>query len=220
MTCKEIIKKLKTHANPENVAGMARFGINPKNTLGISIPVLRKTAKQIGKNHELAQELWETGIHEARVLAGFIENPKLVDEKQMESWVKDFDSWDVCDQVCSNVFDKTPLAYKKAFQWSKDKREFVKRAGYVMMACLAVHDKKADNETLAGFFPAIIKGSTDERNFVRKAVNWALRQLGKRNPVLNKEAVKTAKKIQALPSKTARWVAADALREFALKAHK
>lgn len=217
MNYQRIIKKLKAQANPGNVVGMARFGINPNNTLGVSIPVLRKMAKEIGKNHSLALELWDSGIHEARILAGFIEEPAMVTKKQMESWVKDFDSWDVCDQVCSNLFDKNPFAYVKAVEWSKEKREFVKRAGYVLMACLAGHDKKADDSKFMKFFPVIVEGAIDERNFVKKAVNWALRQLGKRSHRLNKEAVKTAKRIQLVSSKSAAWIASDALREFKLK---
>jgi len=215
-----IVKKLRASANPKNVAGMARFGINPKNTLGVSIPVLRKIAKEIGKDQSLAQELWKSGIHEARILAALVGEPGKLTEKQMDSWVKDFDSWDVCDQVCSNLFDKTPYAYKKAAIWSSNKREFIKRAGYVLMACLSVHDKRDDDKRFSEFFPLIVKGSTDERNFVKKAVNWALRQIGKRNASLNKEAVKTAKKIQLIPSKSAKWIAADALREFKLKREK
>lgn len=214
MQYNDIIKKLKASANPKNVAGMVRFGINSKNTLGVSIPDLRKIAKEVGKDQFLAQELWESGIHEARILAALVGEPEKLTEKQMESWVKDFDSWDVCDQVCSNLFDKTPYAYKKTVEWSADKKEFVKRAGFVMMACLAVHDKKADDNKFINLFPLIIKGSTDDRNFVKKAVNWALRQIGKRNNNLNKEAIKTAKKIQLIPSKSAKWIAADALREF------
>ena len=218
MQYQNIIKQLKSKANPANAAGMARFGINPKNTLGISIPELRKMAKKIGKNHSLALELWDSGIHEARLLAGFIDDKSMITEKQMESWVKDFDSWDICDQVCSNLFDKTPYAYKNALKWSKDKREFVKRAGYVLMACLAVHDKKAEDKQMIKFFPAIIKGSTDERNFVKKAVNWALRQIGKRNSRLNKEALIVSKKILSIPSKSAAWIATDAIRELQIKA--
>jgi 3-methyladenine DNA glycosylase AlkD len=138
----------------------------------------------------------------------------------MEKWVKEFDSWGICDQICGNLFDKTPFAYAKAFEWSKNKKEYVKLAGFVLMACLAVHDKKAADSKLMKFFPVIVKRATDERNFVKKAVNWALRLLGKRNQSLNKEAIKTAKKILAIPSKSAAWVAADALREFKLKAEK
>ncbi len=220
MDCREIIEKLKAEADPAKVAGMAKFGINSKNTLGVSIPFLRKTAKEIGKDHSLAMQLWDSRIHEACILAALVEKPGMVTEKQIESWVKDFNSWDVCDQVCSNLFDKTPFAYTKAIEWSGSDREFVKRAGYVLMACLAVHDKKAEDKKFMKFFPLIVKGATDERNFVKKAVNWALRQIGKRNSNLNREAVETAEKIQLIPLKSARWIASDALREFKLKSGK
>lgn len=218
MTAEEIVVRLKSQANPKNVEGMARFGISSKNILGISIPYLRKLAKGVGKNHTLAQELWECGIHEARILAGFIDDPKEVTQKQMDAWVSDFDSWDVCDQVCSSLFDKTPFAFEKAHKWAEDKREFVRRAGFAMMACLAVHDKKAEDEKFIQFFPPIKKYATDERNFVKKAVNWALRQIGKRNGNLLKQARILAEEIRKLPSPTARWVAGDALREFAKRA--
>jgi len=211
---KEIIIKLKSNSNPKNVEGMARFGINPKNTFGVSIPIIRKMGKEIGKNHELAQQLWKSGIHEARILAGLIDDSKLVDEEQMEKWVKDFDSWDVCDQVCMNLFDKTPFAYKKAMEWSSRKEEFVKRAAFALVASLSVHDKKAKDEDFIKFLPIIKRESTDERNFVKKAVNWALRQIGKRNKNLQKEAIKTAKEIQKIESKSAKWIASDAIREL------
>ncbi|MFH1229695.1 MAG: DNA alkylation repair protein [Candidatus Aenigmatarchaeota archaeon] len=214
----DILSKLKSHSNPKNVDGMTRFGINSKNTLGVFIPILRKMAKEIGKDHLLAQQLWKSGIHEARLLAGFIDDWKIVDEKQMESWVKDFDSWDICDQVCSNLFDKTPYAYNKASEWSERKEEFVKRAGFVLMAALAVHDKKADDAKMLQFLPVIKRESKDERNFVRKAVNWALRQIGKRNRNLQKEAIKAAKEILKMDSKSARWIASDAIRELESKA--
>lgn len=214
MNSREIIKYLKSLSNPENVAGMARFGINPNNTYGISIPVLRNMAKEIGRDHRLAQQLWKSSIHEARILASFIDNPDEVTEEQMELWVKDFDSWDVCDQCCSNLFDKTLFAYDKAFEWSKKEEEFVKRAGFVLMACLSVHDKKAKDEEFMKFLPIIKRESLDERNYVKKAVNWALRQIGKRNKNLNKVAIKTAQEIQQIDSKGARWIASDALREL------
>ena len=214
MSCEEILKQLKSLYNPDAVAGMARFGINSKNTYGVSIPVLRKMAKQIGKNHLLAEKLWNSGIHEARILAPLIDPPEMVTEKQMESWVKDFDSWDVCDQCCSNLFDKTKFAYKKALEWSKRREAFVKRAGFVLMATLAVHDKEADNQKFLRFLPVIKREATDERNFVKKAVNWALRQIGKRNSALNKSAIQTAKEIQKIDSKSARWIASDAIREL------
>lgn len=214
MQYREIIKKLKSLSNPENVVGMTKFGINPHNTLGISVYIIRDIAKKIGKNHELAQQLWDSKIHEARLLAGFIDEPKRVSEKQMEKWVNDFDSWDVCDQICSNLFDKTPFVYKKVFDWSKREKEFVKRAGFVLIAALAVHDKQVKDEKFEQFFPIIKKCSTDERNFVKKAVNWALRQIGKRNLNLNRKAIKIAGEIQRINSKSARWIANDAIREI------
>jgi 3-methyladenine DNA glycosylase AlkD len=210
----EIIKTIKANRNEKNIAGMARFGISAKNTYGLPIPLLRQLAKKIGRDHKLALQLWGSGIHEARLLAGFIADPAQVTVTQLESWVKDFDSWDICDQVCSNLFDRTPFAYRKAFEWSKRKEEFVRRAGYVLMATLAVHDKSASDAKLAKFFPVLIRGATDERNFVRKAVNWALRQIGKRNRHLCKLAIKTGREIARIDSKAARWIAADALREL------
>jgi 3-methyladenine DNA glycosylase AlkD len=193
---------------------MARFGINSKNTYGVPIPTLRKMAKEIGKNHRLAQKLWSSGPRDARILASMIENPEEVSVEQMERWVRDFDSWDVCDQCCSNLFDKTQFAYQKAVEWSIRDEEFVKRAGFVLMACLAVHDKKAKDEALLRFLPIIKGGATDDRNFVKKAVNWALRQIGKRNPILNQKAVETATEIYRLNTRSARWIASDALREL------
>jgi len=209
-----ILKQLKSLSDPKAVAGMARFGINPKDTYGVSIPVLRKMAKGIGKNHVFAQKLWDSGIHEARILAGMIDLPERVTEKQMKHWVKDFNSWDVCDQVCSNLFDKTKFAHKKAIEWSKRREEFVKRAGFVLMAALAVHDKEASDKEFLKFLPIIKREATDERNFVKKAVNWALRQIGKRNSALNKIAIQTAKEIQKIDSKSAPWIASDAIREL------
>ena len=214
MELHEVLKILKSHADPRNVAGMARFGINPDNTYGVSIPLLRKMAKKIGKNHALAQGLWDSGIHEARILAGMVADPWQVTDEQMESWVKDFDSWDVCDQVCMNLFDKTEKAYEKAREWAGRDEEFVKRAGFALMACLAVHDKTAPDGKFEQFFPYIVREATDERNFVKKAVNWALRQIGKRNSVLRKKAIQAAREIQKLDSKSAKWIAGDALREL------
>lgn len=218
MTYKEIIQTIKSLYNPEAVKGMARFGINPDNTYGVSIPHLRKMARQIGKNHFLAQELWSSGIHEARLLACLIDDPIEVTEKQMDRWVKDFDSWDICDQCCSNLFDKTSSSYMKAIEWTQRDKEFEKRAGFVMMAVLAVHDKKANDKDFMQFFPLIQLGSEDERNLVKKAVNWSLRQIGKRNHALNKKAISTAKKIQRMNSKSARWIASDAIRELTSEA--
>jgi 3-methyladenine DNA glycosylase AlkD len=214
MTYQQIIKRLKSLANPKSLEGMARFGIKPGKPLGISIPNLRKLAKEIGKDHKLAQQLWKSGIHEAKILASMVDKIEKVTEKQMDSWIKDFDSWDVCDQVCMNLFDKTPFAFKKAVEWTKRNKEFEKRAGFALMACLAWHDKTSPDSKFIKFFPQIKKCSIDDRNYVKKATNWALRQIGKRNLSLNKAAIKIAKEIQKIDSKAARWVAADALREL------
>lgn len=210
----EIIEKLKSAGSPKSLAGMARFGINTNNAFCVSMPDIRKIAKDAGKSHSLALELWNSGIHEAKTLASMVDEPQLVTELQMEERVKKFDSWDVCDQVCGNLFDKTEFAYKKAEEWSSRKEEFVKRAGFVLMACLAVHDKKAEDACFIKLFPIIRRESVDERNFVRKAVNWTLRQIGKRNMNLNKLAIKTAEEILLIDSKSAKWVASDALREL------
>lgn len=214
MQYQEILKRLKALANPTIAAGMAKFGSKPQKALGISAPNLRKLAKEIGRDHRLALRLWDSGIHEAQILASLIDEPGMVTAAQMEKWVKNFDSWDVCDACCGNLFDKTSVAYQKAAAWSKRKEEFVKRAGFSLVAYLAVHDKKAKDEVFIRFLPIIKKESGDERNFVKKAVNWALRQIGKRNTALNHLAIQTAKEIRAMDSKTARWIAADALREL------
>jgi 3-methyladenine DNA glycosylase AlkD len=215
--CREIIAELRTMKNPVNIAGMARYGINSSDAFGVPMPYLRAKAKHLGKNHRLALELWDAGVHETKILAALVDEPASVTEKQMEKWVADFASWDVCDQVCSNLFDKTPFAYKKAVEWTTREKEFVKRAGYVMMAALSVHDKKAPDEVFVKFLPLIESGADDERNFVKKAVNWALRSIGKRNAALNRSAIATAERIRASGSKPARWIAADALRELNIK---
>jgi len=218
MEYNEIIKKLKSLSNPTNVAGMARFGINPKNTLGVAIPNLRALAKKIGKDHFLAQKLWDSGIHEARILAGMIDDVAQITAKQMDKWVRDFDSWDVCDQVCMNFFRYTKEATKKCFEWSKNKSEFIKRAGFALMAALAFAKNKMSDAEFKKFLSVIRRESTDERNYVKKAVNWALRQIGKRNKNLNKETIKVAREIlsagRRIESKAAKWIAGDAIREL------
>lgn len=213
-TVSEILDTLRSQANPDNVAGMARYGINPENTLGISMPFLRGLAKEIGRDHELALELWASGIHEARILTALVGDPRQVTEAQMEAWVVDIDSWDVCDQLCGNLFDRTPFAYTKAHQWSARPEEFVKRAGFVLMTQLAVHDKKTGDEAFEAFFPLIEREATDPRNFVKKAVNWALRGIGKRNRRLNEKAIQVARRLAGMNDRTARWIAKDALREL------
>lgn len=209
-----IITALKDMGNLVNVAGMARFGINPEGTLGVSIPALRKLAKAHKNNHTLAQALWESGYHEAKILAAMIDDPRLVTREQMDAWASEFDSWDVCDQVCMNLFDKTPYAFEKAIEWSEREETFVKRAAFALMASLAFHDKHAANEQFEPFFQIITRTAVDERNFVKKAVNWALRQIGKRNRALQSRAIEVAQQIDALDSKSARWIAKDALREL------
>ena len=193
---------------------MTRFGIKADKAFGVSVPALRKLARSIGKDHRLAQDLWDTGLHEARELATMIAEPMQVTEESMERWVKDIDSWDICDHCCGNLWDKTPFAYRKAREWSRRPEEFVKRASFSLMASLAVHDKAASDDAFTKFLPVIKRESIDERNFVKKAVNWALRQIGKRNRNLNRQAIEIAREIQKLDSKSARWIAADALREL------
>ena len=210
----ELIARLKLLANPQNAAGMARFGINPQGTLGIPIPILRQMAKETGRDHALAEALWASGVHEARILASLVADPVQVDEVLMERWVSDFDSWDVCDQVCGNLFDRSAYAWEKAAAWSAREEEFVKRAGFALMAALASHAKKAPDSAFEPFFALILRQSCDERNFVKKAVNWALRGLGKRSPGLNRRALETARQMLELPCRAAAWNAKDALREL------
>ena len=214
MTSTEIIAWLHAWANAANVAGMARYGIRSQHMLGVNMPALRQMVRRIGRDHALAQELWASGILEARILAGLIDEPARVTARQMERWARAFDSWAVCDQVCSNLFDKTPMAWTKAVAWAGRREEFVKRAGFVLMAALAVHDKQAADAAFRPFFRLMHREATDERNFVKKAVNWALRQVGKRNPALCRAAMQTARRMQRLDSRAARWIAADALREL------
>ena len=214
MEYSEVVAKLRSLSSPKNVQGMARFGINPQNTLGVNIPALRSLAKSIGKNHRLAQRFWDSGIHEAKILASMIDESAKVTDKQMEKWVAQFDSWDVCDQICMNLFGKTSVAFEKARQWARQEKEFTRRAGFALMAVLAWHDKVSADEKFIEFLPLIKKYSTDERNFVKKAVNWALRQIGKRNLNLNKKAIVVACEIQEIDSKAAKWIAVDAIREL------
>ncbi len=214
MTKEDVLKKLKILANPKAMEGMARFGICMDSAYGVRVPDIRVVAKEIGKDHKLAQELWASGIHEARLLASMIDRADMVTEKQMDKWVKDFNSWDVCDMTCFNLFDKTKFVHQKIKEWSKREEEFVKRTGFALMAGLAIHNKNMKDEEFERFFSIIIREAEDDRNFVRKAVNWALRQIGKRNLSLNKKAIRIAKQIQGIDSKTAKWIANDAIREL------
>jgi 3-methyladenine DNA glycosylase AlkD len=214
MTVEKIIEELKAISNPEKVKGMMRYGINPENTLGVSMPDISAISKKYKRDHALALSLWDTGVHEARILAALIDDPKQLSEVQMESWVKDFDSWDVCDQVIMKLFDKSPIARNKALEWAEREEEFVRRAGFAMMASIALHYKKLENSYFDDFFEMIIKKSDDNRNFVKKAVNWALRQIGKRNHHLRLKAINTSKKILEMDTKSGNWIARDAIREL------
>jgi len=218
MNYNDIISRLRALSDPKAVEGMAKYGINTDSTYGVSIPNLRKMAKEIGINHVLAQQLWASGIHEARILAAMVEDVNMVTEEQVESWAGDFDSWDVCDQCCMNLLRNTGFAYVKAVEWSSREKEFVKRAGFVLMACLVVSDKKKDNTSFEKFLPIIKRESNDNRIYVKKAANWALRQIGKRNLYLNKRAIEIAREILKVNSKSARWIASDAIRELTSQA--
>jgi 3-methyladenine DNA glycosylase AlkD len=214
MIFQDVINKLESLSNPEDVAGMARFGIQASKAYGVRMPELTRIAKEAKYDHELADKLWKHGYTETRILACMIDDPKLVSEEQMERWVLEFNSWDVCDQCCMKLFRRTPYAYQKIDEWSYREEEFVRRAAFTLIATLAVHDKKAPDERFIELFPVIIEASTDNRNFVKKAVNWALRQIGKRNLNLNKKAIEFARKIDKIDSQSAKWIAKDALREL------
>jgi 3-methyladenine DNA glycosylase AlkD len=213
MTVDEILAELRSHANPKNVEGMARYGIASTNTLGVNIPTLRAIAKRSGRDHALAEQLWQSGIHEARILAGMIDEPSKVTKRQMDRWANDFDSWDVVDGVC-DLFAKTPYAYEKAHAWSSHKMEYVKRAAFTMIAYFAYRDKTAPDADILQFLPVIRREAGDERNYVKKAVNWALRSTGTRNRRCNAAAIKCAEQIRADDTRSGRWIAADALREL------
>ncbi len=213
-TARKVLERLREKARADQLDGMARYGMVTENRLGVSVPDMRRLAKELGKDHGLALQLWKTGVQEARILAALIDEPHAVTEEQMEEWVKDFNSWDVCDQVCMNLFDKTPHAWKKVRDWSVREEEFVRRAAFSLIACLAWHDKKADDKMFVNLLPVIQDAATDERNYVKKAVNWALRHIGKRNLSLNREALQTARLIQKIDSRAARWIASDAIREL------
>ncbi len=199
---------------PENVQGMARYGINSNNNLGISIYHLRPLAKEIGKNHTLAVQLWDSKIHDARLLAVFIDDPNKVTCEQMDAWAFDFDSWDICDQACTSLFDRTPYAWEKIYEWAEQREEFVKRGAFSLLAGLAVHDKNADDTQFEQAAVLIKQQATDERNYVKKAVNWALRNIGKRNQNLNKKMIQLSKELLEIDSRSAHWIAHDALREL------
>lgn len=213
-----ILDSLRGQADPSRLEGMARYGISTDKALGLSIPILRAKARELkaehGKSPALAQSLWATGIHEIRILASMVDDPTKLTTKQMEEWTTEFNSWDLCDQVCANLYEKSPLAWAKAVEWAEREPEFTRRAGFVLMARLAVSAKKSSDHLFDPFFPLIEKYATDPRNFVKKAVNWALRQMGKRCMELNARARDLAEKLKHSPDKAARWIGSDAWREL------
>ena len=210
----EVLEELKSRARPDQLEGMAKFGISVEKRLGVRVPEMRKLAKTTGKDHDLALKLWKTGIDDARIVASMVADPDKLTGKQMEEWVSEFNSWDVCDQVCMNLFDKSPMAWRKVREWSKREEEFVKRAAFTLIACLAWHDKGAGDGNFTDFFPVIHEGARDDRNYVKKAVSWALRHIGKRNSELNKAALEEAKSIGEMDCSSARWVAKDVIKEL------
>jgi 3-methyladenine DNA glycosylase AlkD len=205
---------LKEKADSTQLEGMSRYGMSTDQRLGVKVPEMRKLAKQLGKDQALSLALWETGIDEARIMAALVGDPGQVTEAQMDAWVADLNSWDVCDQVCMNLFDKTPLAWKKVREWAEREEEFVKRAAYALIACLAWHDKKASDQQFIDLIPVVKAGVFDERNYVKKAVSWALRHIGKRNPALNQVALGVASELQVMEAKNPRWIAAQAFKDL------
>ena len=218
MSYEEIIQILEENADPDALVGMARAGITPEQAYGVKIPILRKIAKKTGRNSELAKKLWGKNTRETRILACMIENPQTITEVQAEEWVVEFDYWEICDQCIMNLFDRTEFTVKKIYEWTQREEEYVKRAGFALIARVAWSNKTKSDEEILEFLPLIIREANDERNIVKKAINWALRQIGKRNLFLNKEAIKTAEEIMEMESKNAKWIASDAIRELTSEA--
>ena len=209
-----ILAELERKGTQRNREGMARYAIVAPKVFGVSVGTLRSMAKTIGKDHELAAKLWASGWYEARMLAGFVDDPALVTAAQMDRWAKDFDNWAVCDHSCFHLFDKTPHAWKKVDQWAKRREEFVKRAAFALIASLGVHDKQVSDAEFLKRFPLIERAADDERNFVKKAVSWALRVVGRRSKRLNAEAIALAKRLKESDQPSARWIGSDAYREL------
>ena len=213
-----VLTWLKRRGSARNREGMARFGLTSQNTLGVSLENIRVLAKRLGRDHDLALALWDTGVYEARMLTTFVDEPIRVTPAQMDRWCRDFDSWGICDALCFHLFDKTPHAWKKIAKWSDARAEFVKRASFALLASVALHDKRAPDRSFLDSFPLILRAATDDRNFVKKAVSWALRGIGKRNPALNAASVKLASRLALSPHPAARWTGKDALRDLATPA--
>lgn len=214
-TAAEIVAHLRSLRSERDIAGQRRFGIvSQAEQLGISVAALRTLARPHRRDHALALQLWDSGLHDARLLAAIIDDPKQITRAQMDRWARASDNWALTDTLAFGLFDRTPFAEAKAHAWSTRRAEFVKRAAFSLMAGLAVHQKKLPDEIFLRFLPVIAREATDDRNFVKKAVNWALRQIGKRNPRLRRAAIAEAQRIARLDSRAARWIAADALREL------
>jgi len=217
---RRVVAELRANADPTRLPGMARVGINVERAIGVSIPNLRAHARRLGPDHRLALDLWDTGIHEARILASMVDEPAEVRREQMDTWAEDFDSWDLCDQAIGNLFARTPFALQAARAWTKRDEEFVKRAGFTLIATRAVRDRTSPDGAFTAWFPTIRRGAADDRNYVRKAVSWSLRQIGKRNLALNAAAIAEAETLAASTVTSMRWVGRDALRELQLDATK
>jgi 3-methyladenine DNA glycosylase AlkD len=212
----EIISELKSMGkiDEHQIIMLQKYGINVEDIYGVKLPDIRAFAKKIGKDHKLAQELWILHNRETMILATLIEDKEMVTETQIDEWVSQFNSWEICDQCCINLIVNLSYAHRKAMEWSERHEEFVKRAGFSLMAVIAVHDKKSNDSAFYPFLDQIKKHATDERNFVKKSVNWALRQIGKRNKSLNEKTINLAQEILKLDSKAARWNAKDAIKEL------
>lgn len=214
-SAKDILEEIKTHTNQINREGMSRFGINTENAFGVSVTKLKEIAKGIKKSHKVALELWSMGYHEARIMAILLEEPDKLEEKQLDSWVKDFNSWDICDLTCMYLISKSEFCEKKINEWHTRSEEFEKRAAFAIIAAAAIHQKKWNDQKFVDMLPIIKSALTDERNFVKKAVNWALRGIGKRSKKLNNITVDfTIECLEETDNKTARWILKDALREL------
>jgi len=214
MSAEDVISWLRRRGSRRNVEGMARYGIRTAKAFGVSMATLRPLVKRLGKDHALAQELWASGWHDARILAALIDDPAQVTRRQMDAWARAFENWAVCDTACIHLFDRTPHAWAKVRQWSRARGEFVKRAAFSTAAGLAVHDRAATDGAFLALLPLIDAGASDERPMVSKAVSWALRQIGKRNRALNRAAVDVAARLRLADTRAARWVGSDAWREL------
>jgi 3-methyladenine DNA glycosylase AlkD len=214
VTVAEILAWLERKGTKKNRDGMARYAIVAPKAFGVSMTTMQQLAKRVGRDHELAAALWATGWYEARMLTAFIDEPERVTAAQMDRWARDFDNWAVCDTLCFKLFDRTPHAWKKIEQWSARREEFVKRAAFALLASVALHDKKAADAPFIRSLGLIERASSDERNFVKKGVSWALRSIGARNPTLHKKSIELAQRLAASSDPTARWVGKDTLRDL------